>query len=336
VVVVYKGQVVAYPPGNIMEVISKTGILADTAGNARYKRVATELVRAAGNMRGGGTIEAIRKSEYNNIRWTGGALKWDSPGWKPGEYKSGQRWALKYATAVRAWNGLVTDSVSMVTTTTRVKYEMIVWNVRNFCNTTALNMEAWVASRNNRKRKVGMICLTETWQHPEENMPELTGFDTVIQKPRTLHAAQGSKKSGGVAVYIHNDIQHLITDAERETTGSFEAAVAVKIHDPNMRRDEFVAVVYGERSRPSAGVVVHNEQVVDMVAQWQQQLNGPLTIVGDQNVHVGEAEYQKWIDRLGVNRLDTGGVATYSKLDDKRQEGHVGRNNVHNRPHICS
>ena len=96
-VVVYKGQVVAYPPEKIMEVISKKGILADTTGNARYKRVATELVRAAANMRGGGTAEAVRRSEYNNIRWTGGALKWDSPGWKPGEYKSGQRWALKYA-----------------------------------------------------------------------------------------------------------------------------------------------------------------------------------------------------------------------------------------------
>jgi hypothetical protein len=44
-------------------------------------------------------------------------------------------------------------------------------------------------------------------------MPYLPGYPTVIAKLRTLHGVRASA-SGGFAVYVHDALRHIVSDAE--------------------------------------------------------------------------------------------------------------------------
>jgi hypothetical protein len=81
----------------------------------------------------------------------------------------------------------------------------------------------------------------------------------------------------GFALYV----QHITTNAERTTRGSFEGGTAVRIKNQRTKTSTFVAVVYGERERRTAHTKATNAEVVDNMAQWQRELAGSVTYVGD-------------------------------------------------------
>ena len=122
-----------------------------------------------------------------------------------------------------------------------------------------------------------------------------------------------------MAVYVHNSLRHMVTDADRTTSGDYEAALAVRIKNPRTKQSSFVALVYGERKRPAAGTSVTNRDVIETVARWQNELGGHLTVVGDLNVHAGSTEMEEWEAALGVTRLDTGKAHSYWRLDTHRR-----------------
>jgi hypothetical protein len=60
-------------------------------------------------------------------------------------------------------------------------WEIVSWNAHNFSAETAAHMESWIHERTSDIRRLpGLICITETWQKPGEDMPEIAGYSTVI------------------------------------------------------------------------------------------------------------------------------------------------------------
>jgi hypothetical protein len=71
-----------------------------------------------------------------------------------------------------------------------------------------------------RVHSVGVIFLTDTRQRVGHALPPIAGYDTVFDKPRTLYVRRRAVSEWwGGRVYVHNSLQHIVTNAERTTRG---------------------------------------------------------------------------------------------------------------------
>jgi hypothetical protein len=220
---------------------------------------------------------------------------------------------------VHAPGGAGPDAVPR--TPKKMVWEIISWNARNFSAETAAHMESWIHERTSDTRRPGLICITETWQKPDDDMPEIAGYSTVIAKPRLIHGDSGPSKSGGVAVYVHDALAHIVTDMECVCDGNFEGGIVLKVRDSKRGRNEFVAVIYGEIDRPRVNVFVDKRRMLMTINRWREQVNGPMFVIGDQNIHAGTPQMDQWNSTLCTDRMDTGPVPSYVKLDHNREGG---------------
>jgi hypothetical protein len=264
-------------------------------------------------------LRAIAASEFDGARVAGSGTRkyliWNNPVWR-GEWKSVTRFRIDAASAFSP-----TSNVPGGPTKRRPKkitWEVIAWNARNFDAETSAHMASWLHERTTLDRRPGIICLTETWQHADVEMPILDGYSKVIARPRTKYGVN-PKISGGVAVYIHDAIANIVTDTECVCDGNFEGGIVLKIRDCQRMRNEFVAVVYGEFSRAKAGIRVDRRRMLLTIDRWRNEVKGPMFVVGDQNLHANTEEMSQWNDTLHTERMDTGEVPSYIRLDDKKR-----------------
>jgi hypothetical protein len=263
----------------------------------------------------------IVQSEFTGMRvaGTGGKkyLTWKCPVWKPDTRARVQR----YRTHANArYTPTRISPAAPPGRARKLVWEVITWNARGFGAETAANMLSWLHERTSANRRPGVLCLTETWQLPDAEMPDLPGYSTIIAKPRTLHGVRASA-SGGVAVYVHDALRHIVSDAECVCDGesdNFEAGIVLKIRNAHRHRHEFIAVIYGEIDRPAAGVRVDKRRMLLTIDRWRKQVRGPMWVVGDQNIHAGTAQMDQWTDTLQCERMDTGPVPSYIRLDGHR------------------
>jgi hypothetical protein len=56
------------------------------------------------------------------------------------------------------------------------------------------------------------------------------------------------------------------------------------------------------------------------INRWRKprQVNGPMFVIGDQNIHADTAQMDQWNSTLCTDRMDTGPVPSYVKLDHNR------------------
>ena len=92
----------------------------------------------------------------------------------------------------------------------------------------------------------------------------------------------------------------------------------LKVRDSKRGRNEFVAVIYGEFDRPAVNVYVDKRRMLLTINRWRQQVNGPMFVIGDQNIHAGSAQMEQWNSTLCTARMDTGPVPSYIRLDQNR------------------
>ena len=233
-VVVYKHSTALYP---------HAGYDTSAQTPAALRAYAVGVLQAALEQQRGGkkeqVLRAIMQGEYTNLRLSGSGARqhiaWRNPVGR-GEWQSVMRYK------VHAPGGAGPDAVPR--TPKKMVWEIISWNARNFSAETAAHMESWIHERTSDTRRPGLICITETWQKPDDDMPEIAGYSTVIAKPRLIHGDSGPSKSGGVAVYVHDALAHIVTDMECVSDGNFEGGVVLKVRDSKRGRNEFVAVIY--------------------------------------------------------------------------------------------
>jgi hypothetical protein len=91
------------------------------------------------------------------------------------------------------------------------------------------------------------------WQLPHEQLPPLGGYEATLRNLEQIRARGHTHERGGGG-HVHNFMRHVVTNADRTTSGDYEAALAVRIKNPRTRQSSFVAVVYGvrrEEKRPA-------------------------------------------------------------------------------------
>ena len=322
-IVVNRHWVQVFPPEEVAAEIARGGMRGNVS--RRYGSVAAKLIMLvhSNNNKICDIMDAVAKASAAEVAWNGQALIWRAPVWR-GEWAARTRAVTERmhpAEAATVWNALLHREVrtEMKASRQRTKYAAVTWNARHLCAETALELQAWIAQKRAAGTTVGIVFVTETWQLPHEQLPPLEGYETTFAKPRTKYERGGAQtRGGGVAVYVHNSLRHMVTDADRTTSGDYEAALAVRIKNPRTKQSSFVALVYGERKRPAAGTSVTNRDVIETVARWQNELGGHLTVLGDLNVHAGSTEMEEWEATLGVTRLDTGKAHSYWRLDTHR------------------
>jgi hypothetical protein len=306
-IVIYQRSTTLYPHG---------GYDAEAQSPGALRAYAVSVLKAACERQQGGrkerVLRAAMRGEYSNLRLAGSGSRryivWSNPVWK-GEWQSVMRYK------VRAGEG---SPGAVPKAPKKMVWEIISWNARNFNDETAAHMGSWIHERTSSSRRPGLICIKETWQKPDEDMPVIDGYSTVIAKPRLIHGSRGPSKSGGVAVYVHDALSHIVTDMECVSDGNFEGGIVRKVRDSKRGRNEFVAVIYGEIDRPRVNVYVDKRRMLLTINRWRQAVNGPMFVIGDQNIHAGSAQMEQWNSTLCTARMDTGPVPSYVKLDSNR------------------
>ncbi len=158
---------------------------------------------------------------------------------------------------------------------TRETYAWYLWNMHggsvNKLETRVQKLEMFQGA--------DLVLLTETWHFPNQQLPHVEGFDSlIIARTVQLGRTKAIKHSGGVTAYFHS---HLSPNLSQWKEGSHDSYLWLRVNR-NVAHDLFVCVVYAAlvRSKHESKSLFQN-LVGDIVEV--QTLGGIVLMRGDFN-----------------------------------------------------